>query len=98
MLDAALTIALAIISLSVLGAIYRVLRGPSMPDRVIALDMIGIQLLSIVAIVSIMLRSESYSDIILLIGIVAFLGTVAFSKYIERGEAIEYERDGGIDR
>jgi multicomponent Na+:H+ antiporter subunit F len=98
MLDAALTIALAIISLSVLGAIYRVLRGPSMPDRVIALDMIGIQLLSIVAIVSVMLRSESYSDIILLIGIVAFLGTVAFSKYIERGVAIEYERDGGGDR
>ncbi|TLS53553.1 Na(+)/H(+) antiporter subunit F1 [Paenibacillus antri] len=98
MLDAALPIALAIISLSVLGAIYRVLRGPSMPDRVIALDMIGIQLLSIVAIVSVMLRSESYSDIILLIGIVAFLGTVAFSKYIERGVAIEYERDGGDDR
>jgi len=98
MLDAALAVALAIIALSVLGALYRVLRGPSMPDRIIALDMIGIQLLSIVAIVSVMLRSESYSDIILLIGIVAFLGTAAFSKYIERGVAIEHDRDGEDDQ
>ncbi|HZG75660.1 MAG TPA: Na(+)/H(+) antiporter subunit F1 [Paenibacillus sp.] len=97
MLDISLAVALAILSLSVLGALYRVLRGPSMPDRVIALDMIGVQLLCIVAIVSVMLRSESYSDIILLIGIVAFLGTVAFSKYIERGVVIEHDRDGEDD-
>ncbi len=97
MLEAALAFALAVISLSVLGALYRVLRGPSMPDRIIALDLIGIQLLSIVAIVSVMLRSESYSDIILLIGIVAFLGTVAFAKFIERGVAIEHDRNGDDD-
>ncbi|HZG87025.1 Na(+)/H(+) antiporter subunit F1 [Paenibacillus sp.] len=93
MLNTALVIALIIISLSVLGALYRVMRGPSMPDRVIALDMVGIQLLSIIAIVSIMLRSESYADIVLLIGIVSFLGTIAFSKYIERGAVIEHDRD-----
>jgi multicomponent Na+:H+ antiporter subunit F len=98
MLNAALVIALVILSLSVLGSMYRVLKGPSMPDRIIALDMIGIHLISIVTIVSIMLRTQAYVEIILLIGIVAFLGTIAFSKYLERGVVIEHGADDTVDR
>jgi multicomponent Na+:H+ antiporter subunit F len=98
MLNAALVVALVILSLSVLGSLYRVLMGPSMPDRIIALDMIGIHLISIVTIVSIMLRTQAYVEIILLIGIVAFLGTIAFSKYLERGVVIEHGTDDSVDR
>ncbi|MCI3923643.1 Na(+)/H(+) antiporter subunit F1 [Paenibacillus sp. TRM 82003] len=98
MIDAALVFALVVLSLSVLGSLYRVLKGPSMPDRIIALDMIGIHLISIITIVSIMLRTEAYVELVLLIGIVAFLGTIAFSKYIERGVVIEHDRNDSNDR
>jgi multicomponent Na+:H+ antiporter subunit F len=93
MLNGILIFSLILLSLAVLGSLYRVLKGPSMPDRVIALDMIGIHLISIIAIVSIMLRTQYYVEIILLIGILAFLGTIAFSKYIEKGAVIEHEGD-----
>jgi multicomponent Na+:H+ antiporter subunit F len=93
MLSGILIVSLVIFSLATLGCLYRVLKGPSMPDRIIALDTIGINLIAIVAIISIMLRTQAFLDIILLIGILAFLGTVAFSKFIERGVVIEHESD-----
>ena len=60
-----------------------------MPDRAIALDTIGINLLSAIAIVSIVLKTKAYLEAILILGILAFIGTIAFTKYIERGVIVE---------
>jgi len=98
MLDAALAISVVIVSVSVFGSLYRVFKGPTMPDRIIALDTVGIHLISIVSIVCIMLRTQAYVEVVLLIGIVAFLGTVAFAKYLERGVVIEDDLDRSNDR
>lgn len=76
-----------------LGLVYRVVKGPTTPDRVVALDAIGINLIAIIALVSMMLDTYAFLEVILLLGILAFLGTVAFSKFLEKGEIIERERD-----
>lgn len=86
-------IAILCISVATLGLIYRVIKGPTTPDRVVALDAIGINLVSIVALISIALDTNAFVEVILLIGILAFIGTVAFSKYLEKGVIIENERD-----
>ncbi len=91
--DALLNISLFIISVSTLGLVYRVIKGPSVPDRVMALDSIGINLIAITAITSIILRTDAFLEVILLIGVIAFVGTVAFSKFLQKGEIIEYDRD-----
>lgn len=78
--------------LSIMAALYRVFKGPSMPDRVMALDNIGINLLACVAILSILLRTHAFLDVILLIGILSFVGTIAFARFIERGVIIERNR------
>lgn len=65
------------------------IRGPSLPDRAIALDTIGVNLLSAIAIVSIILKTKAYLEAILILGILAFIGTIAFTKYIERGVIVE---------
>lgn len=93
MFDILIYIALGGVFLSMLGLFYRAIKGPSVADRVIALDSIGISLISIVGLVSIILRTSDYLEVILLIGILAFIGTVAFSKYIEKGEIIERDRN-----
>ncbi|MBO8176301.1 Na(+)/H(+) antiporter subunit F1 [Aeribacillus pallidus] len=93
MLTTILNISLIIISISMVGLIYRVIKGPSVPDRVIALDAMGINLIAIVAIVSILLDTNAFLEVILLIGILAFIGTVAFAKFLEKGVIIERERD-----
>ncbi|WP_064092838.1 Na(+)/H(+) antiporter subunit F1 [Rossellomorea aquimaris] len=93
MLYTILQITLLCVSLSMLGLIYRVIKGPTTPDRVVALDAIGINLIAIVALVSMVLDTFAFLEVILLLGILAFLGTVAFSKFLEKGEIIERDRD-----
>ncbi|MDX5474247.1 MAG: Na(+)/H(+) antiporter subunit F1 [Bacillaceae bacterium] len=91
-LDTLLTIGLFILSISTLGLVYRVVKGPSVPDRVMALDSIGINLIAVTAIISIMLRTDAFLEVILLIGVIAFVGTVAFSKFLQKGEIIDRDR------
>lgn len=93
MFELVIKIALLGISLSILGLIYRLIKGPSMHDRVIALDAIGINLIALVALISIVLKTSAYLEAILLLGILSFVGTIAFAKFLEKGEIIERERD-----
>lgn len=85
-------ICMIVVSLSIAGLMYRVFKGPSVPDRLIALDGIGVMLISAIALLSILFDTRFYIDVILLIAIISFIGTVSFSKFIERGEIIERER------
>lgn len=93
MFQTIMNISLFIVSISTILFIYRVVKGPTTPDRVVALDAIGINLVAITAILSVVLKTSAFLEVILLIGILAFIGTVAFSKYLEKGEIIENERD-----
>jgi multicomponent Na+:H+ antiporter subunit F len=91
--DFLLLVSLSILALAILGCTYRLIKGPSMPDRIAALDAIGINLLAIIAIVSLLLDTQVFIDIILVIGILTFIGTTAFARYIERGMVMEHGDD-----
>lgn len=93
MLHTMLMFALIVFSLSILGNLYRVIIGPTIADRVIALDSIGINLIASTAVISIHLRTYAFIEVILLIGILTFIGTIVFSKFVERGVVIERQRD-----
>lgn len=93
MLQIILNISLLLLVISIIGCLYRVLKGPSMSDRITALDTIGIQLIGIVAVLSMLFETQAYVDIILLIGILAFISTVAFARFIERGVVLENDDD-----
>lgn len=93
MLKTIFIIALTIFTISIIALLYRIIKGPSVPDRVIALDAIGINLVAIVALVSMLLNTSAFFDVILLTGILSFIGTVSFSKFLEKGEVIQHERD-----
>ena len=91
MLKVVLLIALSIFSLSVLLLLIRVIKGPTAPDRIIAMDTIGINLLSIMALLSILLKTRAFRGAVLLFGMLSFIGTVAYSRFIERGIVIDYD-------
>lgn len=93
MVEKILLISLALFSLSIAIALYRIIKGPSMPDRAVALDMIGVNLISIIALVSIILKTKAFLEAILILGILAFISTIAISKYIERGVIVERKSD-----
>jgi multicomponent Na+:H+ antiporter subunit F len=93
MLSTLLLVSLVILSLAILGCMYRLLKGPSITDRIAALDTIGVILLSMIAVICMLLKTQNYFDIILLIGILTFIGTTAFARYIERGVVFEHGDD-----
>lgn len=74
---------------SVLVIIFRLVKGPSASDRIQALDALSINLISGVAIVSVFLRSTAFFEVILLLGILSFVGTIALARFVERGITIE---------
>ena len=96
MLNIIIYLALAILVLAMLGMLYRVVKGPTTADRVIALDSIGIGLISVVSLLSILLDTTMFFEVILLLGILAFIGTVAFSKFLEKGEIIQHDRNNDL--
>ncbi|WP_431028696.1 Na(+)/H(+) antiporter subunit F1 [Lysinibacillus sp. LZ02] len=89
MIEKVMLLSLALFMVAIALLLYRVVKGPSMPDRAIALDTIGVNLISAIAIVSIVLNTKAFLEAILILGILAFIGTIAFSKYIERGVIVE---------
>lgn len=85
MLNISLNIALIAMSISILVCFVRVLKGPTMADRIVALDTIGITLIGIIGVIMIIHQTIAYSDVILVIAILAFIGSVALAKFIEGG-------------
>lgn len=81
------------IAISLILLIYRVMVGPTNPDRATALDVIGICLMAISALSAIILVTTKLNDVILLIGILSFIGTLALAKYIETGVIIDRDND-----
>ncbi|MFA1643773.1 Na(+)/H(+) antiporter subunit F1 [Chryseomicrobium imtechense] len=88
-----LWIAVGAISVSLIGFLYRLMKGPSTPDRVIALDSMGVGLIALVGLFSILFDSPFFLEVILLLAIIAYIGTIAFSKFTEKGVIIENDRD-----
>lgn len=80
---------LAVLSSSIIIALYRLIKGPSLQDRILALDFISYTIVGMVGVLSVLLDTQAYLDIILLIGILAFLSTITFCRFIERGVVID---------
>ncbi|KOY82078.1 Na(+)/H(+) antiporter subunit F1 [Lysinibacillus sp. FSL H8-0500] len=80
---------IVVICLSMIGVIYRMIKGPAASDRVVALDSLGVSLISLIGLFSILVETSFFLEIILLLAILSFIGTVAFSKFIEKGDILK---------
>lgn len=76
--------AMAMVCLALVLTLYRLIRGPSTPDRVVALDLLALQAVGVIAIQGLMAPDMTVLAAVLVIGLLAFLGTVAFARYLER--------------
>lgn len=74
--------ALVVLGISLLLTVYRVVRGPTLPDRVLALDMLVGIAIGLIAVIAIRTGYTLYVDIAISLGLVGFLATVAFARFI----------------
>lgn len=79
-----LWVALPLLGVALLLTIARIGLGPSLPDRVVGLDLLSTLGVSVVAVVALSSRNPVYLDVAIVLALLSFLGTVAFAAYLER--------------
>ncbi len=89
MLDTVILIAFGLVSAAVALALWRLMRGPSAPDRILALDTLYVNTIALLVLLGIHLSSLLYFEAALLIALMGFVGTVALCKFVLRGDIIE---------
>lgn len=89
MIVLACTIATVAIGVGMLLNLYRLLVGPDAPTRVLALDTLVINAIALVVLIGIYYGTEIYFEVALLFAMVGFLTTIAYCKYILRGNVME---------
>jgi multicomponent K+:H+ antiporter subunit F len=89
MLSLVIPVAFALVTAAVAMNFWRLLRGPSAPDRILALDTLYVNTIALLVLLGIHLGSALYFEAALLIALMGFVGTVALCKYLLRGDIIE---------
>lgn len=89
MLNIAVIIAFTLIVIAQVLNLYRLFNGPSLPDRILALDSMYIDAIALFILVGIHFSSKAYFEAALIIAVMGFISTVATSKYLTRGDILE---------
>lgn len=80
--SAAAFTALGILCVAFFVTVWRVIAGPSLPDRILALDMLTGAAIGFIAVVAVRTGFSLYVDIAIALGLVGFLATVAFARFV----------------
>ncbi len=75
---------LALLSIAVVIAFVRLVLGPSLPDRVVALDLMTTLGIGVIAVYAIASHQAIFLDVAIIVAMISFLGTIAFAYYLER--------------
>jgi multicomponent Na+:H+ antiporter subunit F len=74
--------AMVVLAISIGLCMVRAVRGPTLFDRVLAFDCLALNVVGGVVLVSLLLRTDAYLDVVLVVALLGFLGTVAFATYL----------------
>ncbi len=75
--------------LAFLCSTWRLLRGPGLPDRILALDTLYVNTIALLMLFGIQFDTELLFEAALVVALLGFVGTVALAKYVTRGDIIE---------
>ena len=81
-LEYAVTLALATLCLAFFVTLYRIIKGPTLPDRILGLDMLVAIAIGFIAVIGIKTGYTLYVDVAIALGLVGFLATVAFARFV----------------
>lgn len=89
MIETALTVAFVTVILAMLFCLYRLVRGPSAPDRIVAGDTLYINAIALLMLLGIRLESDIFFEAALLVAMMGFVSTVSLSKHVSGRSVIE---------
>ena len=86
MLDAIAQITLVTLGVALLVAFIRLVKGPTLPDRIVAMDLLGVLVVGLIVVLAGWSGVRATLDAAIVIALIGFLGTVAYATYVERGD------------
>ncbi|MCB5225252.1 K+/H+ antiporter subunit F [Alishewanella sp. 16-MA] len=89
MLENVIFLVFGMISLALILNLWRLVRGPSLPDRILALDTMYINSIALIILYGLLMGTSLYFEAALLIAMLGFVSTVAVCKFLLRGDIIE---------
>ncbi len=89
MITAALAYAFGCVTLALALNLFRLLTGPTSGDRILALDTMVINTIALIILFCVQENSTTYFEAALLLAMVGFVGTVAYCKFVLRGDIVE---------
>ncbi len=88
-LDAAVLGSMAVVGIAMLMALWRLLRGPTVPDRILALDTLSVTAIAQLVLFGMHLQTPVYFEAALIIAMLGFVSTVVLCKYVLRRDIVE---------
>ena len=86
MLDIVSQVTLVTLGLALLIAFIRLVKGPTLPDRIVATDLFGALVVGLIAVLAGWSGVRATLDAAMVIALVGFLGTIAYATYVQRGD------------
>ena len=77
-------VALTMLAVAAGLTFIRLGRGPTLPDRVIGIDLIGVLLVCLLVLMAGVTAQQAFLDVAMVVALISFVGTVAYARYIER--------------
>ena len=85
MLDIVSQVSLATLGIALVVSFVRLAKGPTLPDRVVAMDLIGILVVGLIVVLAGWTGVRATLDAAVVIALIGFVGTVAYATYVQRG-------------
>ena len=86
MLDIISHITLVTLGVALIVAFIRLVKGPTLPDRIVAIDLFGVLVVGLIVVLAGRSGVRATLDAAIVIALVGFLGTIAYATYVERGD------------
>ena len=80
-------VALTMLAAAACLTFIRLLKGPTLPDRVVAIDLIGVLMVCILVVTAAATGQQAFLDVGMVVALISFVGTVVYSRYIERSRS-----------
>ncbi|RMH93375.1 K+/H+ antiporter subunit F [Lysobacter pythonis] len=89
MIATAVILSMFVVGLALAMSLWRLLRGPGLPDRILALDTLSVNTIALLVLYGVHIGSAVYFEAALIIAMLGFVSTVVLSKYVMRRDIVE---------
>ena len=86
MLEVVSQITLVTLGVALIVAFIRLVKGPTLPDRIVAMDLLGVLVVGLIVVLAGWSGVRATLDAAIVIALIGFLGTIAYATYVERGD------------